>query len=165
MSKRLMVAAVLGVVAGVVAVVGNVLPWLSISITGGSSSGMMGGMPDQTQSVNGLMASNTMVLPLAVVLLIAGGWFWAGSEPKKPAVIAAATGFTIAAIAVWIVTSKEDAMGFGSFGQSTTIEYGVYVTLVGAVLGVVAGVVAALPERSAAVSGVEETPAPPVDAE
>jgi hypothetical protein len=143
-----MIASVLGVLAGIVAVVGNVLPWVSISITGGSDPSMMGGMPEQTQTLTGVMASNTLVLPLAVVLLIAGGWFWAGSEPRKPAVIAASTGFTIAAICVWMVVSKEDAMGYGGYGTSASIEYGVYVTLIGAILGVVAGVVAALPERA-----------------
>jgi hypothetical protein len=156
MSKRVAVAAMLGVLGGLLAVVGNVLPWLSITMTGGSGSSMSG-MGDQTQTLNGLMASNTMVLPLAVVLLIAGGWLWAGSEPRKPAVIAAATGFTIATICVWIIASKDDAMGFGSFGGSTTVEYGVYVMLAGGIVGVIAGGLAAFATRAAA---APEIPAP-----
>jgi hypothetical protein len=114
---------------------GPVVPW--------------GWTPVQTETLNGMVASNGLVLPLTVVLIVAGGWFWAGAEPRKPAVVACATGFAVAVVCAWVAISKDDAMGFGSCGQSTAVEDGVYVTMAGALVGLLAGVLVALLERNA----------------
>jgi hypothetical protein len=147
MSNRLIVAAIVGVCGGVAALIGTLLPWVSITVSGGSDPSFPGGgFPDQIETLNGMLASNGFVLPLTVVLIVAGGWFWAGAEPRKP-VVACATGFAVAVVSAWVAISKDDAMGLGSFGQSTAVEYGVYVTVAGALVGLLAGVLAALPER------------------
>jgi hypothetical protein len=74
MSNRLIVAAIVGVCGGAAALIGTLLPWVSITVSGGSDPSFPGGgFPDQTESLNGMVASNGLVLPLTVVLIVAGG--------------------------------------------------------------------------------------------
>jgi Co/Zn/Cd efflux system component len=145
MSRRLVGAAVVGVLGGAAAIVGTVLPWLSLSVPGGSdpTSGA------QTSSINGVLISSGFILAFAAGIAIAAGWLWASPEPRRGAVVLGVLGFSVGTYCVWMLMAKDEALGFGGLGGSATVEPGLYVTLLGAIAGLVAAIVAVMPERVA----------------
>lgn len=145
MSKRTVVAVVVGFVAGLMVVVGTVLPWLSPSAPSDSSG--------FAESINGLSGVLGLVLiPLGVVIMVAATWLWAGSEQRRSAALLGPLGVAAAALALAILIMKVDAVGYGflSSDENVGVEAGVYVILAGGVLAVAAAIVAALPGRAAA---------------
>jgi hypothetical protein len=146
MSKRTQVAALTGLLGGAAAIIGTVLPWLSLSVPGGSDPTSGG----QTSSINGVLVSSGFILAFAAGIAIAAGWLWAASEPRKGAVVLGVLGFSVATYCVWMVVTKDEALGFGGFGGEATLEPGIYVTLVGAAVGLLAALAAVWPARAAA---------------
>ena len=92
MSKRTQVAALVGLLGGAAAIVGTVLPWLSLSVPGGSDPTSGG----QASSINGVLVSSGFILAFAAGIAIAAGWLWAGTEPRKGAVVLGVLGFSVA---------------------------------------------------------------------
>ena len=148
MSKRTVVAAIVGFVGGLLVVVGTALPWLSITASGDpSSSGFSG-----DQSLNGLSGvMGILLIPLGVIIMVAAVWLWAGSDGRKMTGLLGASGITAVALAATVLLTKADALGLG-FGypeEHMSVEIGVYVMIGAGVLAIVAAILAALPARTA----------------
>ena len=106
MSKRTVVAVVVGFVGGLMVVVGTVLPWLSPSVPS-DSSGFQ-------ESINGLSGVLGLVLiPLGVVIMVAAAWLWAGSDRRRSAALMGPLGVAAAALALAVLIKKVDAVGYG----------------------------------------------------
>ncbi len=158
MSKRTVVAAVVGFVGGLTVIVGTVLPWLSISAAGDLSITGVGG----EETVTGLSSvMGILLVPLGVLIMVAAAWLWAGSDVRKSAGLLGSPGAAAFVLATSVLLTKSNALGlgFGLSDEGVGIEIGVYVMLVGGLLAVVAAIVAVLPERAAAEpTAVEPTP-------
>jgi len=146
-SDRRTTATVIGLVGGLAVIVGTVLPWVSITTTG-SSSGSTVSFPSETAELNGLFVPSAFVFLLGIALGIAAAWLWAGTEPKKAVAALGPLSVGVMTFCAWVVVKKDDAFGYGLGGgpdQQAALEVGVYVTLAGAALALIAAIVAALP--------------------
>jgi hypothetical protein len=151
-----MVATVVGFLGGLMVVVGTVLPWLTVSQTGDPSLGS----GSQTETLNGLTGvMGLLLIPIGMVVMVAALWLWAGYDVRRSAGLLGPLGLASGALAISVLVTKADAIGYGGFGfpsESVTVEAGVYVLLAGGVLAFIAAIVAALPERAAAEPSGEE---------
>jgi len=156
--RRATIAAMIGMVGGVAAIVGPALPWLSYSESASSID------PSFNPGFDGTTISGFSVDPfglplLGVALAVAAAWLWAGPDPRKAVAFLGPISLAIGTLCVVTIVKKESAL-FGGLGGSSAeidLEYGVYVTLAGAVAGLIAAVVAVLPERPAVDVGPSDT--------
>ena len=141
--------------AAVATIIGIVLPWVTYGTPAFQS------VPQQEQTINGLLGGFGTMQWLGIALGVAAGWLWAGDEPKKPVAALVPLGLTIIAFAVWGITEKGDLLGFGLGGDggTVTLEIGVYVTLLGGVLALVAAAFVVVGLRRTATGSADEAPA------
>jgi hypothetical protein len=148
--KRATVAALVGVIGGVAAIIGPALPWLSYS---GSASRLDPSLAPpglESASITGFTLDPFGVY-IGIGLAVAAAWLWAGSEPRKALAFLGPISLAVATICVMVMVNKESALfgGFGGPGSELAFGSGVYVTLAGAVAGLAATAIAAWPEPKA----------------
>lgn len=138
---KLRAATAFGLLGALAVIVGTVLPWVAMTIPGQSGSGMPSfASGTQTEVLNGMMAGNASTLLLGIVLGVAAAWFWAGDQPRKALAVLAPTATAVVALAVWAISEKGGLLGFGAMGMDETVslQAGVYVTLAGGLLALLA---------------------------
>src|SRR5262249_33271359 len=91
----------------------------------------------------------------------AAGWLWAGNDPKKAIAALGPLSVGVVTFCVWAILKKDDAFGFGALGpdETASLKFGVYVTLAGGALALLAAIVAATPRRR----GLARPLAAPID--
>jgi hypothetical protein len=154
-TEGMLSAFLVATLAAVATIVGIVLPWATYGTPAFQS------MPQQEQTINGLLAGFGSAQWFGVALGIAAGWLWAGDEPRKPVAALVPLGLTIIAFTVWAMTEKGDLLGFGLAGDggTVTLEIGVYVTLLGGVLALVSAALVVVGMRRAAAGSADDAPA------
>jgi hypothetical protein len=119
-------AAWIGAIGGAATIVGVALPWVQDSSDRGAGL-----------SVNGLIAG-PWVLVFGVVMTGASLFLLAGVDPRKVVAVLAPVSLAVLAYVTPVILDKEAAL-FGGLAQVFTQRgIGLYVCLVGGILGVVA---------------------------
>src|SRR5262245_41281859 len=141
--RRLTAATMIGLVGAVAVIVGAVLPWVTIASPGESGSTVS--FPSESTELNGLLVSSGLLLLLGIATGIAAGWLWAGNDPKKAIAALGPLSVGVVTFCVWAILKKDDAFGFGALGpdETASLKFGVYVTLAGGALALLAAIVAA----------------------
>ncbi|MDP9185670.1 MAG: hypothetical protein M3O29_08390 [Actinomycetota bacterium] len=149
MTKRTATAAIIGVVGGIATIVGPALPWLTYSESAQSGDPSFAPPGIESVSISGFSVDPFGLPFLGIALTVAAAWLWAGSEPKKAAAFLGPISLAFGTICVMTIIDKEGALlgGFGGGGAEFDLELGVYVTLAGAVAGLVAAAIAGWPRR------------------
>ena len=136
-----------GAIGGVATIVGVALPWL------------VENSQDPRMSVNGLLAG-PYVLIFGVVMAAASAFFLTDTDPRKVVAILGPSSLAVLAYVVPIAINKEAGL-FGGISESPTTERGIglYITIVGGVLGLVATAIAAKELMAPASTGSDPQPA------
>jgi len=130
-SKRKLVAW-LGAIGGAATIIGVALPWVRDSSDRGAGL-----------SINGLIAGPWVML-FGVVMTGASLFLWADVDPRKVVAILGPVSLAVLAYVTPVILNKEAAL-FGGLAQVFTERgIGLYVCLVGGLLGLVAVGIAAM---------------------
>jgi hypothetical protein len=125
-ANRIKTAAWIGAIGGVATIAGLALPWLV----------------DKSQqpvlSVSGLSAAPGVLL-FAVVMVPASVFLLTDTDPRKTVAILGSVSLAVLAYAIPILVNKEAGLFSGGSQNSTTQRgFGLYVTFLGGVLGLIA---------------------------
>jgi hypothetical protein len=143
--NKIRTVAWVGTLGGVATIVGVALPWVRDASDRGAGL-----------SVNGLIAG-PWVMVFGIVMASASLFLLADVDPRKVVAILAPCSLAVLAYVVPVILKKEAAL-FGGLAQVFTERgVGLYVCLVGGVLGLVAVAIAASSVLSVAEPGDGET--------
>jgi hypothetical protein len=139
--ERLRIATIVGVCGALAVIIGTVLPWVTLTTPAQSyPDPSVGSIPAQSATFNGLFAGNAVMMLLGIAVGIAAAWFWAGDQPRKAVAVLGPVATAVVAFAIWAITAKGQVLGFGSTdtGETASLRVGIYTTLAGGLLALLA---------------------------
>jgi hypothetical protein len=142
--QRLRIPTIVGLCGALAVMIGTVLPWVTLSSPGQPGGDPSISFPAESVTFNGVIGGNGIMLFLGIGVGIAAAWLWAADVPRKAVAALTPSATAVIVFTVWAITAKGDWLGFGGGDPSETVSIraGVYTTLAGGILALVAAGVA-----------------------